>query len=140
RTDRRDELVEGYRVEDQVAAESVQLERLVVYDGGARVERQDVLFRRLRVHRGEKVHFLLAGDGMPFAGPNRVPGRQAGDVRREHVLAGDRDAHQQDGAQEDQVRRLASGSVDRRDLDAEIVHDPLAAGGRVLFLNLKISR
>ena len=58
-----------------------------------------------------------------MVGANRVPGRQAGDVRREQVLPGDRDAHLEDGSQQDEVRRLAAGPVDGRDLDAEVVDD-----------------
>ena len=47
RTDGRDELVERHRVEHQVVPQRVQLQRLVVDDRGARVERQHVFLGRL---------------------------------------------------------------------------------------------
>ena len=55
-------LSNGHRIEHQVAAQAVQLERLVVEHRASRLERQHVLARRLRVHRDEEVDFLLAGD------------------------------------------------------------------------------
>ena len=76
-TDRRDQLVERHRVEHEVVAQRVQLQRLVVDDRRARLERQHVFLRRLRVHRDEEVDFLLPRDVAALAGPDRVPGRAA---------------------------------------------------------------
>ena len=128
RAHRRDQLVERHGIEHQVGAQRVQLQRLVVDDRGAGIQRQHVLLCRLRIHRDEEVDFLLAGDVAALAGPDRVPGRQAGDVRREHVLARHRHAHQQNRPQQDQVRGLAARSVDGGDLNAEIVDDALSGG------------
>ena len=121
--DRLDEIVERHRVEDEVGADLVELQRLVVDDGGAGIERQHVLARRLRVHRDEDVDLLLAADVPVLVRADGVPGRQAGDVRREQVLAGHRDAHLEQRPDEHEVRRLAARPVDRRHLDAEVVHD-----------------
>ena len=99
----RDQLVERHRIERQIVAQFVQLQRLVVEHGRARLERHHVFLRRLRVHRDQEVDFLLARDVAVLAGANRVPGRQARDVRREQVLARDRDAHLEDGAQKHDV-------------------------------------
>ena len=60
--DRGNQLVERDRIENQVVAQLVQLQRLVVDHGGARRERQHVLFRRLGVQRDEEVDLLLPGD------------------------------------------------------------------------------
>ena len=120
---RRDELIEWNRIEGQVGTQRVELQRLVIDDGGTRLERHDVFLRRLRVHGDEEVDFLLTPDIPALAGPNGVPGREPRDVRREHVLARNRNPHQQDGAKEDKVGGLAARSVDRRDLNAEIVDD-----------------
>ncbi len=134
-TDRGDQLVERDRVEHQVAAERVELQRLVVDDGGARIQRQHVFLRRLGVHRDEEVDFLLPGDVAALAGPNRVPGGQPGDVGREHVLAGHGNAHQENRTEEHEVGRLAARAIDGGDLDAEIVDDPLLARRSPLLLN-----
>ncbi len=118
-----DDLVERHRIEDQIAAQDVELERRVVDDGAARLEREDVFLRGLRIHRDEEVDFLLPADVAALVRADGVPGRQAGDVRREQVLARHRHAHLEDRAQQDEVRRLAARSVDRGDLDAEVVDD-----------------
>jgi hypothetical protein len=135
-----DELVERYRVVNQVVAQRVQLQRLVVDDARARLEREDVLARRLGVHRDEEVDFLPAGDVAVTAGPNRVPRGQAGDVRREEVFPGHRHAHLEDRAQENEVRRLASRAVDGGHLDAEVVDDPPRRRGSRTRLRLEIDR
>ena len=88
--------------------------------------------RRLRIHRDQEIDFLLAADVAVLVGANRVPGGQSGDVRREHVLAGDRHAHLENAAQQHRVRTLRTGTIDRRDLNAHVVDDslvPHASGG-----------
>jgi hypothetical protein len=132
--DRGDQLVERDRIENEVAAQLVQLQRLVVDHRGARRQRQHILFRRLGVQRDEEVDLLLAGDVALGAGAHRVPRRQARDVRGEHVLAGDGHAHLEDGAQEHEVGGLAPGSVDGGDLNREIVDDALGTGPGAGFL------
>src|SRR5262249_6218005 len=77
----------------------------------------------------EDVDLLLARDVAAGIGADGVPGWKARDVRREHVLAGDGDAHLKDGPDEDEVGCLAPGAVDRRDLDGEVVDDTLAGSG-----------
>ena len=127
--DRAHQLVERDRVEVQVGAQGVELQRLVVDHGGAGVELPDVLLGRLRVHGDQEVDFLLAADVAVLAGADGEPGGQAGDVRREQVLARDRDAHLEQGAHQNGVGRLASGAVDGGHLDGEIV-DTRTAGLR----------
>ena len=139
-THRRHQLVERHRVEHDIVPERVELQRRVVDDRGARIERQDVFFRGFRVHRNQEVDFLFPSDIAALAGANRVPGREAGDIRREHVLPGYRDTHQENRAQQDHVGRLATRAIDGRHLDAEIVHDALGAGCGFLFLNREICR
>jgi hypothetical protein len=117
-----------------------KLQRLVVDDRRSRIERQDIFFRRLRIHGDEEVDFLLARKIASLAGSNRVPRRQSRDVRREHVLARHGHAHQQNRSEQDHVRRLAPRSVDGGDLDAEVVDDALASALRTLLLNGKICR
>ena len=114
-------LSNGTGVEREVAAQLIELQRLVVDDRAARLERQHVLVRGLRVHRDEEVDLLLARDVAVPVGADGVPGRQPGDVGREEVLAGDRHAHLEDRPQQDEVGGLAARAVDRRHLDAEIV-------------------
>jgi len=93
-TDWRDQLVERHRVKHQVVAQGLELERLIVNDRGSGLERQNVFLGGLRVHRHKEIDFLLPADVASFAGADRVPSRQAGNVRGEHVLAGHRHAHQ----------------------------------------------
>ena len=75
------------------------------------------------VIRVGEVDLLLAGDVAVFAGADGEPGRQAGDVRGKQVLAGDGDTHLEDRPQQHEIGRLAAGTVDGRDLDAEVVDD-----------------
>jgi hypothetical protein len=48
---------------------------------------------------------------------------QTGNVRGEHILAGDGDTHLKNGAHENGIGGLRAGTVDGRYLDAEIVDD-----------------
>ena len=75
------------------------------------------------IHGHEEIDFLLAADVPVLAGADGEPGRQPGDVRREHVLPGDRDAHLKDGAHQDGVGGLAARAVYSCNLDAEIVNN-----------------
>ena len=122
-----DELVEGNGIEDDVAAQLVELQRLVVDRRRAGRQREHVFLGRFRVHRHEEVDFLLAADVALGARADGVPGGQARDVRREHVLARHRHAHLEDRAQQHHVGGLAARSVDGGDLDGEIVDDALGA-------------
>ena len=116
-------LSNGTGIEVQIAAQFVQLQRLVVDHGGAAVQLHDVFARGLRVHGHQEIDFLAAADVAVLAGADGEPGGQPGDVRREHVLARNRNAHLKDGAHQDGVGGLAAGAVDGCDLDAEIVDD-----------------
>src|SRR5262249_14430111 len=118
----------------------VQLQRLVVDDRGTRLESQDVLFGRLSIHRDEEIDFFLPSDVPALARADGVPSGQPRDVRREHVLARNRDTPEEDRPQQDQIGGLAAGSVDGGDLNAEIVDDALLAACRRLFLNGYIAR
>ncbi len=53
---------------------------------------------------------------------------RSGDVRGEHVLAGDGNAHLKNGAQQNRVGALRSRTVYGCNLDAEVVDDRLAHG------------
>jgi hypothetical protein len=75
RADGSDELVERNRIKRQVRAQGVEFERFVVYDGGARLERQHILFGRFGIHGHEEIHFLLSPDVTTLARTNGVPGR-----------------------------------------------------------------
>ena len=121
RAHRRHQLVERHGIEVQVAAQLVELERLVVDHGGAAVELHDVFARGFRVHGHQEIDLLAAADVAVLAGADGEPSGQAGDVRGEHVLAGNRDAHLEEGAHQDGVGGLAARPVDGGDLDAEIV-------------------
>jgi hypothetical protein len=140
RTHGSDQLVEGHRIEHQVRAKRVQLERLVVDNGRAGIERQDIFLGCFRVHRDEEIDFLLTRDVVALARSDGVPGWQPGDIGREHVLARDRHAHEEHGTQQHHVGRLASRSVDGGHLNTEIVDDTLARRGALFFLNRKICR
>ena len=59
------------------------------------------------------------------SGADGEPGRQAGDVRGEEILAADGDAHGKDAAQQNAVGRLRAGAVDGSYLNAEVVGDGL---------------
>ena len=100
RTDGGDQLVVGNGVKDEIVAQFVQSERFVVQHGGAGSQRHRVFLRGLRIHGHQEIDFLLASDVAVLVGANRVPGRKAGDVRREHVLAGDGHAHLENAAQQ----------------------------------------
>src|SRR5262249_34267450 len=110
--DRRDELVERNRIEHEVVAQLVELERFVVDDRCPRLEPQDVLARRLGVHGDEKINFFLATDVPVLVRAYRVPGGQAGDVRREEIFAGYGYAHLKDRSNQDQVGGLTARPVD----------------------------
>ena len=126
RTDRRHQLVVGHRIERQIVAQFVQLQRLVVEHGGAGRERHHVLLRGFRVHRHQEVDFLLARDVAVLVGANGVPGRKSGNVRREKILARNRNAHLENAAQKHRVGTLRARPVDRRDLNAHVVDDRFA--------------
>ena len=121
RADRRHQLVEGHGVEVQVGAQCVELQRLVVNHGGAGIQLHDVFARGFRVHGHQEIDFLPAADVAVLAGADGEPGGQPGDIRREHVLPRNRDAHLKDGAHQDGVGGLAARPIDGGDLNAEIV-------------------
>jgi hypothetical protein len=126
--DRAYQFVEGHWVEVQIGPQGVELQRLVVDYGGAGLELQGVFLRRFRIHGDQEVDLLLAADVTLLAGADGEPGWQAGDVGREQVLAGNRNAHLKQGAHQDGVGGLAAGAVDSGHLDREIVDN-----GRLLL-------
>ena len=71
------------------------------------------------VQRHHQVEVRRAGGVAVLADADLVPGRQSLDVRREDVLAGDRDAHAEDGLHEQAVGAGRAGAVDRGDLEAK---------------------
>ena len=119
--DRRHQLVKGHGIKHQIAAQAAEAELLVVNHGGVRLERLHVLFSGVGIHRHQEINFFLARDVAVLRSANREPGRQAGNVRREKVLARDRDAHLEQGPEKDGIGRLAARAVDRRYLDAEVI-------------------
>ncbi len=110
----------------EIAAEFAEFQRLVVNHGGAAIQFHDVFARGLRIHGHQEIDFLAAADVAVLAGANGKPGGQPGDIRREHVLARNRNAHLENGAHQDGVGSLAARSVHCSDLDAEIVDDRMA--------------
>ena len=94
-----------------------------MHDHPAWAHRLQVLVPRGDVERDQDVdlvpsrHVALGGD------PELIPGGQALDVGREHVLGRDRDAHMEYGPRQDQVRRLAPRAIDGGGLDGEVVDD-----------------
>ena len=133
RADRRHDLVKRDRVENQVAAQAPQVERLVVDDRRARLEASHVFFRGFRIHRHQEVDLLAPRDVTVLRGANREPGGQAGNIRGKQVLAGDGYPHLKDRPQEHAVGALAAGAVDGCDLDAQVVHHTLPLGLHRLF-------
>ena len=107
----------------QIAAQRVELERLVVDDGGAAFQVHDVFARRFRIHGHQEIDFLVAADIAVLAGANGEPGGQALNVGREHILPGHRNAHLENGAHQNAVGGLTAGPVYGGDLNAEIVDD-----------------
>src|SRR5208337_3454731 len=104
--DRSHQLVVRYRVEVQIGAKRVQLERLIVDDGRVRLQLHGVFARRLGIHRDQEIDFFFPGYVAVLAGANGEPGRQALNIRGEHVLSRDGDTHLEDGAHQNIVRRL----------------------------------
>jgi hypothetical protein len=86
-THRDHELVERDRIEVQVGAQLVELQRLVVDDRGAGIETERVLARRLRVHGDEKVDLLLAPDPAVPGRADREPRGESLDVGRKQVFS-----------------------------------------------------
>src|SRR5689334_11523570 len=56
--DQSDQLVESDRVKVQINTQHVQLQRLIVDDGGAGIELHGFFARRLRIHGDQEVDFL----------------------------------------------------------------------------------
>ena len=92
---------------DVVADRQVQVEVVAVDADRARLELADVVGGGLRVHADQDLRVEPVADVALGAGPDVEPGRQPLDVRGEDVLAAARDAHRVQGAEQDQVGRLA---------------------------------
>ncbi len=118
-----DDLVEGDGIERHVAPQFAQVQRLVIENDCAGFQRKNIVFSGLGIHRDDEIDFLLASDEAILAGADCVPRRQAGNIRRKEILARDRDAHLENRAEQNRVRRLRTRTIDRRHLDAEIVDD-----------------
>ena len=115
------EFVERHGVEMQVGPQRVQLERLIVNHRRSAVELHHVFTRSLGIHGHQKINFFLAADVPLLAGADGEPGGQPLNVRREHVLSRDGNAHLKNSAHQHAVRGLTAGTIDCCDLDAEIV-------------------
>ena len=120
-----DQLVERNRIKRQVLAQSIQLQRLVVNHAGVRSQTHHIFARRFRIHRHQKVDLLLPRDVAVVVGADGEPRGQPGDVGREKVLAGNRNAHLENRAHQDGIGGLAAGTVDRRHLNAHVVENSL---------------
>ena len=125
RTNLSDDLVVGNRIKNQVVTEFVQRQGLVIQHRRAGRQRHCVFGRGFRIHGDQEIDLFLAPDVAVFVGADRVPGRKSGNVRREHILAGNRHAHLKNTAEENCVGALRTGAVDCRDLNAHVVDDPL---------------
>ena len=100
--------------------------RTIEQTGGATGwQGEDVFLRRLGVHGDQHFYFPLAGYVALFAGADRVPGWQTGDVRREQIFPADGDSHAEDAFEQYQIGRLRPGTVDGRHLNAEVIDDAL---------------
>src|SRR5206468_6197959 len=102
-----------------------------------------ILPRGLRVHCHHEIDLRLARDVSVLAGSDGEPGGETSDVRWEEVLAANRHAHLKNGAHQHHVCRLAAGSVDGRDLYAEVVDNALNRArtfGFVCYSRLRISQ
>ena len=99
-------------------------------DVAARLHRRHVLDRGGRIHAHcDFVQFPPCQES--FAGhPDGIPGRQSLDVGGEDVLAGNRDAHVEQGMHQDQIAGLAAGTVGGSNSQGEVVDD--AVGDRQL--------
>ncbi len=101
----------------------------LVVERPARVEHQPAaaahLGHVLRVGGGVQRHHQVevrgAGGVAVFADPDLVPRGQALDIRREDVLARDRNAHPEDGLHDEAVGAGRAGAVGRGDLEGEVV-------------------
>ena len=96
---------------------------------------QDLLPPPVRGVRGEPHLRVRAHEAAPevarLADPHLVPGRQPLDVRREHVLAGDRHAHPEDGLHDQAVGGRRTAPVGGGDLEGEFVDAThMTAGSR----------
>ena len=80
RTDGGHQFVVGNRIKHQIITKRAQVQRFVAKGDCARRQRHDVFPRRLRIHSHQEIDFLLAGDVTVFISPDRVPGRQPGNV------------------------------------------------------------
>ena len=93
----------------------------VVHQPAATRDFCKVLRIGLRVHRHHDVDAIGPRLETLARDPDLVPGRQALDVRREVILADDRDSHPKDGFQQQPVGTGRAGTVDRSDFDYDIV-------------------
>jgi hypothetical protein len=99
----------------------VERPRRVEHQPAAAAHLGDVLGVGRGVQRHHQVEVRRARGVAVLVDPDLVPGRQPLDVRREHVLARDRDAHPEDGLHDQAVGRGRAGAVGRRDLEREVV-------------------
>ena len=114
----------GYGVGDDVfTLHRFFLRVAVPYHHGTGFQRCQILFPGCGVDENLDVG-AIAGCLVAFVGEaNDVPGWQTRDVGREEVFSADRNAHVEQGLQENQVRRLRPGTVCSCDVDGEVVDD-----------------
>ena len=94
---------------------------VVVDQVAVRLDRGDIRIEGLRVHRDHEIGAAAGAEMTLLVDADFIPGRQALDVRREHVAGRDRHAHPHDGAREHLVGRRRAGAVDVGEADDEIV-------------------
>ena len=99
----------------------VERPRRVVEQPAAGPDLLDVLLVGRGVERDHQVEVRRPRRVAVLVDPDLVPGRQALDVRREHVLPGHRDAHAEDGLHDQAVGRRRPGAVGGGDLESEFV-------------------
>ena len=108
----------GHVLADQC---SVERPRRVVHGVAAAHHLRDIALVCLPVHRHHHVVPAGARDMTVLVDPDLVPGRQSLDVRRKEVLAGDRNAHPEDGAHQQVVGARGAGAVDVGELQREVI-------------------
>ncbi len=102
----------GQRNADQVdvGAQLRRRDRLgaVVHQIAARLDLRDVFLPRLRIHRDHQIDAATAAKVAVLGHPHLVPRRQALNVGRKNIARRHRNAHAQNAAREQFVRRRRS--------------------------------
>jgi len=117
------QILDRHRIVDQIIAAKLNAPVVRVEHHPARHHPGDILGHGSHIHGDQDCRALLPAEIAILAHPDPVPGGQPLDVGGKQVLAADRNAHLEQGAQQHAVGCLAAGTVDCRSHDGEIVDD-----------------